>query len=109
MFFATGAIVGLLGLCKSRFISQHCPVDFGQPRRFQKEHRVLHTLKDGGFTAIDDIILKKREAHIKRKCRARRETEFFQPTCEGGKDKGGLRCTPCQEGQTRFLLHNFLI
>ena len=32
-----------------------------------------------------------------------RETEFFQPPCEGGKDKGPLRIPPCQGGQTWFL------
>ena len=28
-----------------------------------------------------------------------RETEFFQPPCEGGTDKGPLRIPPCQGGQ----------
>ena len=32
------------------------------------------------------------------------ETEFFQPPCEGGKDKGPLRIPPCQGGQLGFFL-----
>ena len=34
-----------------------------------------------------------------------RETEFFQPPCEGGTDKGPLRIPPLSGGSTRFLSH----